>query len=213
MKRTIHRKRRKKASLNIAINAIVILVMAITMLGLGLGFIRDKFGSAGDLLDDVQQKVKEGIIEDFSSGPSIISFPKSTFKISAGDSLVIAAGIKNQEETAKNFGVELIALNQDTVDAAGVSNAGDPIDSDADQALSFQYIYGYDDIAPNDYRIVPIKIMTKTGTAVLNKGQTFFVRFRVCDEGAATTGVPAEQCSKSGSYTTYAQKEFFIEII
>ena len=37
---------RKKASLNLSINAIVVLILAITMLGLGLGFIRSMFKGA-----------------------------------------------------------------------------------------------------------------------------------------------------------------------
>lgn len=37
---------RRKGSLNLSINAIVVLILAITMLGLGLGFIRNIFGGA-----------------------------------------------------------------------------------------------------------------------------------------------------------------------
>lgn len=37
---------RRKGDLNLSINAIVVLILAITMLGLGLGFIRNVFGGA-----------------------------------------------------------------------------------------------------------------------------------------------------------------------
>jgi hypothetical protein len=39
-------KNKKLASLHLSINAIVILILAITMLGLGLGFMRNIFGKA-----------------------------------------------------------------------------------------------------------------------------------------------------------------------
>ncbi|MBS3127550.1 hypothetical protein J4410_00200 [Candidatus Woesearchaeota archaeon] len=39
----------KKAALELSINAIVIIVLAMTLLGLGLGFIRNQFSEIGDI--------------------------------------------------------------------------------------------------------------------------------------------------------------------
>ena len=58
----------RKASLELSVNAIVILVIAITMLGIGLTFMRSKMNEAGDLMDDVNQQVRDQIIEQFVSG-------------------------------------------------------------------------------------------------------------------------------------------------
>ena len=38
----------KKGSLNLSINAIVVLILAITMLGLGLGFMKTMFGKVSE---------------------------------------------------------------------------------------------------------------------------------------------------------------------
>ena len=42
---------RKKGSLNLSVNAIVVLILAITMLGLGLGFMKGMFGKVSGKID------------------------------------------------------------------------------------------------------------------------------------------------------------------
>ncbi|MBN1502960.1 hypothetical protein JW930_05440 [Candidatus Woesearchaeota archaeon] len=50
----------KRGSLNLSINAIVVLILAITMLGLGLGFIRGTFKSATEGIGKSLQSIDEG---------------------------------------------------------------------------------------------------------------------------------------------------------
>ena len=54
--------RQKKGALNLSINAIVILILAITMLGLGLAFMRNIFGSATKEFEEVSLIVKKSFI-------------------------------------------------------------------------------------------------------------------------------------------------------
>ena len=54
---------KKKASLNLSINAIVVLILAITMLGLGLTFMRNIFGGAAKEFTKVSGEVEKQMIE------------------------------------------------------------------------------------------------------------------------------------------------------
>jgi hypothetical protein len=57
----------KKGSLNLSINAVVVIVLAITMLGLGLAFIRGMFakglGSVAEQFDEIEQQRVDSLIE------------------------------------------------------------------------------------------------------------------------------------------------------
>ena len=50
----------KKADLSLSINAIVVLILAITMLGLGLLFIRNQFGGGSSKLATMTEQIDAG---------------------------------------------------------------------------------------------------------------------------------------------------------
>ena len=200
---------RGKASLNLSINAIVVLVMAITMLGLGLAFIRGKMGSAGDLISDVEQNVRQAIAEDFAKSDAKISFPKTTFALKSSDEHVFAMGIKNKMTSSAGFKMTLIGISapefNDITGGSGENGeimSSDAVDDAQDQKLAFQFYGSYKDLEPQEYEVVPIKIMTKTATP----GDTYLIRVEIC-ETAASGGDCINQQDK------YAQKEFFVEIV
>lgn len=89
----------KKASLEISIQAIVIVVLAMTLLGLGLGFIRGMFRSIGDTTTDVTEQVRQRVLDDLISGDKKVSFPKTEIFIDRGGSQVLTVGIKNKKDT------------------------------------------------------------------------------------------------------------------
>ena len=64
----------KKASLEMSIQAIVIVVLAMTLLGLGLGFIRGMFKNIGSTTEDVTEQVRQRILDDLITGDKKISF-------------------------------------------------------------------------------------------------------------------------------------------
>ena len=65
----------KKASLELSIQTIIIVVLAMTLLGLGLGFIRNMFGGIGGISEDVTEQVRQKILDDLIQGDIKISFP------------------------------------------------------------------------------------------------------------------------------------------
>jgi len=104
----------KKASLNLSINAIVVLILAITMLGLGLGFIRTMFkGATGKL---------SGAIESTSlKNPADSTTPLTIDRqitLEAGEAQRIEIGYYNAF-TQENRDVALTTVSCDN---AGVFN-------------------------------------------------------------------------------------------
>ncbi|NOZ80906.1 MAG: hypothetical protein GXP63_04495 [DPANN group archaeon] len=186
----------KKGSLNLSIEAIVILIMAITMLGLGLGFIRDKFGNAGNLISDVQQKVREDVQRDLSNSNKKVSFPKTEFKLASGDSEVALVGIKNDGDAKQDFFVS-IEMQDSSGDMVSWDNPslGTPLPGD------FTFSSTYDQIAPGAIQLIPIKIRANPNPATTKA--SYIYKLSLC------TGDP---CGTSNS-KVFATKNFFLKII
>lgn len=85
----------KKGDLNLSINAIVVLILAITMLGLGLGFMRNMFSKTTDQFSDVGQQMQEQIIEECQSSGERLFFQKTNINIKKGDAKDIFYCIRN----------------------------------------------------------------------------------------------------------------------
>ena len=58
----------KKASLNLSIEAIVVVVIAFTVLGLGLGFVKSQLSSIGEGASTVTDTIKQQVLDDLSRG-------------------------------------------------------------------------------------------------------------------------------------------------
>jgi hypothetical protein len=84
----------KKGSLNLSIQAIVIVVLGMTLLGLGLGFVRGQFEKIGGVGDEVQDQVREQIIGQIRSSGEQISFPREV-NLNRGKRKVITLGVQN----------------------------------------------------------------------------------------------------------------------
>jgi hypothetical protein len=84
----------KKGSLNLSIQAIVIVVLGMTLLGLGLGFVRTQFQQISDIGTEVQEQVREQIIAQLRTSGEQVSFPRSV-QFSRGKQKVITLGVQN----------------------------------------------------------------------------------------------------------------------
>lgn len=67
--------RNKKAALELSITAIVVLIIAITVLGLGIGFIKKQFGAGTELVSKELSNIKEQIREQVRTGGDLLVFP------------------------------------------------------------------------------------------------------------------------------------------
>jgi len=141
----------KKAALELSITAIVVLIIAITVLGLGIGFIKKQFGAGTELVQaqfaEIRQQMKDQMKE--SGELLILSFPE---QVNIGKPQNIQVGVLN---TAANpefkdnprkdsvcFRVEIICITPFTPDGECIigeginvavggydSSTGDPVSS------------------------------------------------------------------------------------
>jgi len=93
----------KKSSLELSIRAIVIVVLAMTLLGLGLGFIRSQFADITALNVEVQEQVKEQITSQLRTSGEKLSFP-STVQLTRGERKTLTIGVQNTGSSTINFG-------------------------------------------------------------------------------------------------------------
>ncbi|MDO8480579.1 MAG: hypothetical protein Q7S65_02050 [Nanoarchaeota archaeon] len=193
----------KKAALELSINAIVIVILAMTLLGLGLGFVRGMFQNIGQTTDQVQDQVREQILDDLRTGDKKLSFPSSQVNINSGDEQLLAMGVKNTEPQKLNFKVKFAEIQ--TVE--GVTT---PVEIEPDQALEgrpFDMLWDStpQNLGPGEAIVIPVTLRTQrtaTGTKLLK------ITILELDESGGeksdpTTGQPVE----------YAAKTFFVRFI
>lgn len=84
----------KKGSLDISIQAIIIVVLGMTLLGLGLGFVRTQFEKIGSIGTEVQDQVREQIIGQLRTSGEQISFPREV-NLNRGKRKVLTLGVQN----------------------------------------------------------------------------------------------------------------------
>ncbi|MEK6983697.1 MAG: hypothetical protein AABX33_03925 [Nanoarchaeota archaeon] len=98
---------KKRASLEISIQAIVIVVLAMTLLGLGLGFIRGMFRNIGDLSSATFDKVSDELGRSLTTSTQKLVFAQSKIAIERGKSILLGWGIKNEGFQKMNYWVEI----------------------------------------------------------------------------------------------------------
>ena len=85
----------KKASLEISIQAIVIIVLAMTLLGLGLGFIKNMFGSITDLTRATFDKIADQLQRDLTATDQRLIFSQTKISLARAKSELYGWGIRN----------------------------------------------------------------------------------------------------------------------
>jgi len=114
---------KKKASLNISVQAIVVLILAITMLGLGLTFIRKFFGGTMEQFGEVSKQIEEQVKEDLKDNPGRISFYKTSLEVKQSSSENMYFGIRNDLPDEDGDGGETFTL----IDESGSIDVDDKI--------------------------------------------------------------------------------------
>ena len=153
----------KKSSLELSIRTIVIVVLAMTLLGLGLGFIRSMFINLGETSFAVQDQIKQQILEDLRTGDKKLSFPTSEIKIGKQDSKILAIGIKNTGESANTFYVLIDVVS-------GVGSPGSVASSAPVSGLgTFVWDEGAQPLGVNEANVYPVKFTSEstTGTSII----------------------------------------------
>ena len=98
----------KKASLELSIRTIVVVVLAMTLLGLGLGFIQGMFKDITAISTDVSEQVRQQILDDLRTQNKRLSFPSSEVKVSSNGETIISIGVMNTLDQDINFLIMLL---------------------------------------------------------------------------------------------------------
>jgi len=150
--------RSKKGGLQISINAIVILILAITVLGIGLGFINGMFQNTFDKLDQVSKSIDKQMREKMEDEPGRLILENDYLDIKKSDKIRTYFGIRNEndDDDGTYFDVSFIC------------------DSAFDEDLSDTDIEGYikseflssPKVKKDDIRILPLEIKIDPKAAI-----------------------------------------------
>ena len=198
-------KEHKKGSLELSINAIIIVVLAMTLLGLGLGFIRGMFKKITGTTETVQEQVKEQILEDLRTGDKKLSFPSVNVNLERGSTTTIAFGVKNTKGVGDiNFLLD-IRVTGAKGDASITETAiygtatAEPI---METPVSFFYNQGPFTLGAADSEVYAVQV-----TDDRNAVDVYKVRMRVISYELGPDGFPDPT-----SEQTYAEKTFFLNV-
>jgi len=110
----------KKAALELSITAIVVLIIAITVLGLGIGFIKKQFGAGTQLVEKELSNIKEQLKEQVRTGGELLVFSVPE-QVSIGKPQGVIIGVRNtlanQEAGKVCFVVEVRCIQPFTPNA------------------------------------------------------------------------------------------------
>jgi len=107
----------KKGSLNLSIQAIVIIVIAFVVLGLALTFVRGLFEDIGGQTGDIFAGVKADIEDKLGKSNDPLYFPRQMLTMEAGEEEVTGIGVKNTGDIPLQLKVVFqIRVGEDFID-------------------------------------------------------------------------------------------------
>lgn len=190
----------KKGSLDISIQAIVIVVIAFVVLGLGLGFVKSTFKDITSTTSDVQAKIKEQILEDMRVSGKKVSVT-SQITLERGNQVIENIGIVNTGLSEKSFGIKISFIKKQNPDgtpgAEGAEN--DP------QEIGFFYSELIEKrLSPTAGDVLPITVTAKSSAA-----GNYLYKVDVLAEsapGACASGTIGAGCE------LYDTRSFFVRV-
>jgi hypothetical protein len=97
----------KRGALELSINAIVIIVLAMTLLGLGLGFVRGLFDNIIGVSGSTFERISEQLNTDLATSDAPLIFSKTRLSLDRGGSALEGFGVRNEKNAKVNYGIKL----------------------------------------------------------------------------------------------------------
>lgn len=185
--------RKKKGALNLSIQTIVVVVLAMILLGLGIGFIKGLFKDITGLKTDVTAEIQEKIAEDLREGDRKLSVSRDV-QLEAGEETIIGIGVANRKSQQITYGVILKFLQWQKPE--GVTEIGD-------DHITFFYDETVNKKLSATESKVEEAIVSATGGATGN----YQYEAIVCVEG---TDAPDDDCGPTSD--VYARESFFVRV-
>ena len=192
---------RKKASLELSIRTIVIIILAMTLLGLGLGFIRSTFGDISEISEDVTGQIRQQIIDDLITNDKKLSFTKTEVNIKKGSSEILTVGIRNKEDGKLSYKMSLNAQSvPDEITAESTSNW-------------FQYRKDMQQLSSSESDIRSIRVSIPKDAIIGSYFFTFDIeKFVGVEKDGNGNPILDGQGNEIEIYETYATKDLFIVV-
>ncbi len=101
--------RNKKAALELSITAIVVLIIAITVLGLGIGFIKNLFQKGTVTIGEQYEAIRERLKEEFLQAGTVVGFSAGTdIEADFGKRKEFFIGIRNTESVTRCYQADVV---------------------------------------------------------------------------------------------------------
>ena len=190
---------RKKGALQLSINAIVIIVLAMTLLGLGLTFIRGMFSNIVELSESTFEKISEELNGRLATSDEPLLFSKTTLSIERGSKSLEGVGVRNDADSSIDYGIKIITANcpqkkTDTaIECPDVEEWFDYFKGDEQYSLS-----------PADNQVNKVVIDVPSGTTT--------GRYLLKIIGYTGTWPDGDDCSGSESCDQIGQTESFLTV-
>ncbi len=179
----------KRASLEISIQAIVIVVLAMTLLGLGLGFIRSMFKGISGVQEQVTEDVRAKIGRQLIETDEKLAFPRSEISIKRGDSAIIEVGINNKGNSPLDYKMFFEVISSSPPNLPRLSDSINWLQYSADKTYT---------LPAADFDVRQIRISVPKNA---DQGSYFF-----------NFDILQSPFNPIDSASIYAQKDFFIVV-
>src|SRR3989338_249996 len=100
----------KKGSLEISIQAIVIVVLAMTLLGLGLTFVKKMFGNVDVISTGTFEKIQEQLQRDLVNSNEKLVFSQTKIAMERGSEKLFGWGVKNVGSSSLDYWAKFTAV-------------------------------------------------------------------------------------------------------
>jgi len=113
---------KKKGAIELSIGTIVIIVLAMSMLILGLVLVKNIFGGATNLVDLNNQQITEEISKIYGADQKVVMYPNEELKLKQGEDAAFAIRIRNTVKGAEGQGATFsYSLKLEGLDECGLS--------------------------------------------------------------------------------------------
>ncbi len=195
----------KKGSLNLSIQAIVIIVIAMSVMGLSLTFVDDLFSGASDTFAKLDAETREKIVGQLRDSGKKIAAPKEVTLKKGGEATELFA-ISNTGEITSEFGMVLTPVKKQ--DIRGEEVTGEKWKKE----VKSLYLTEYNELGPTDGDAVDVKFR-----AAKSAGGTYIFKATVFEQDPESPGsCPTSEAEAAAKLkegcTKFTSKSFFIKV-
>jgi len=159
--------------MELSIGVIVVLILAIVMLGLGIVFTKNIFGSTTQNFEQVSGEAKKQMIDQMKDDAKIVDLSRQKIEIKVGETKQIYIGFSNKESEAVDFTIS--SSSKATAIASGTPENSCGFNTGTEKIL-LGYKIAPTNVIKGDTVILPMNIKADSGAA---KGELCFYEILV----------------------------------